>query len=70
MAIRRIASVTRLKNSVNGNGRFKITFDDGSSAITQTDSSVSYDVENLSRYEGDLEVKFSRAGRIVSLDKV
>lgn len=72
MATRRIDYVTRLNNSVNGNPRFKVHFDDGSSAITQSDASVNYDVENLAHCRNghgyDVLVTFSRAGRITDME--
>ena len=67
MTLRRIDHVTRLTNSLMGNPRFRATFDDGSSALTQTDSSVSYVVENLARSRDLVRVSFSRTGQISSM---
>lgn len=62
-ASRTVESATRLTNSVNGNPRYRIAFTDGSSALTQTDAGFVYAVGNPDM-RGDVEVKFTRAGRI------
>jgi hypothetical protein len=72
-SVRVIESVKRLNNSVNGNPRYRVTFTDGSSALTKSDSSVAYDIQNLShsRERGrDLLVTWTRAGRIEMLKPV
>ena len=66
-----IHSAERLRCSVNGNPRFLIRFTDGSSAQTQSDASVGYDIENftMSRHEGRLmRGAFTRAGKIRALE--
>lgn len=64
MAIRTISFLTRLNSSVNGNPRFRIHFDDGSSAITSSDSMLCYGLENKENIGNPVEVTFTRAGRV------
>lgn len=70
----RIADARRLKSSVNGNPRFVVTFDNGDALTTQSDSSVSYDVENFSRHDvsqnPEVAVWLSRAGRIEAITRL
>jgi hypothetical protein len=68
MADRTISRIERLKNSVNGNPRFRIGFDDGSTAHSQSDASFGYAVGNPGMREGDaVTVEFSRAGKITHM---
>lgn len=72
---RRIDAVTvtaakRLKNSVNGNPRWDVTLSDGTMALTSSDASVSYDVENALRDSQPRFVNYTAAGRIASWDAV
>jgi hypothetical protein len=61
-----IESSKRLRNSVNGNPRFEITFTDGSRVRTSADSMSAYDVEN-SEYRGvPLRVEFTPAGNFIT----
>lgn len=64
--VRTIESATRLNLSVNGNPRWSVRFTDGSAAITQSDSSVGYEIANYLMESPRLpkEVTFTRAGRI------
>jgi len=64
MAIRTISFLTRLKPSVNGNPRFRIHFDDGSSAITSSDAMFCYGLENRENIGQPVEVTFTRAVRV------
>jgi hypothetical protein len=64
MTIRIISSLTRLTNSVNGNPRYRIHFDDGSSAITSSDSAFCYALNNPGYVGHHVEVTFTRAGRV------
>lgn len=68
-----ITGTERLHNSVNGNPRFNIAFVDGDGQphvyTTQSDASVSYDVENVAREHRDnpgatVTVELTRAGRV------
>jgi hypothetical protein len=68
-----MTTAVRLNRSVNGNPRFRITADNGTSLeqyTTGSDASVNYDVENY--MSGDLKgkpvtVTFTRAGRIIGI---
>lgn len=40
----RIESIERLKNSVNGNPRYKIVFSNGVSGVTKSDASWAYSI--------------------------
>lgn len=53
-----------LNCSVNGNPRFLVHFTDGTSAVTMSDAAVNYDIDNLARLGDELEVTFTRAGRV------
>lgn len=63
-----IASLERLKLSMNGNPRFRVTFTDGTVAQTQTDGSVGYSIENPEYQDVPVRVYFTRAGRIWNVD--
>lgn len=64
-----IRSVERTTSSAMGNPNFFVTFTNGLTARTQNDSSIGYEVTNeaptASRPARPLDVRFSRAGRIV-----
>jgi hypothetical protein len=64
VVVKTIVRLERLNNSKDGNPRFKVHFDDGTSALTQTDAAVNYGLENP-EYK-DVLVKFTMtsAGRI------
>ena len=68
--VRTIDHLTRLNNSVNGNPRFRVTFTDGSSAITQSDAAFCYGLENPEFRDRPVIVSFSRAGRITHVRSV
>jgi hypothetical protein len=57
--------------SISGNPRFRVYFDDGSSAVTQSDASINYDVENLANCRNnhgyDVEVSYSKRGTITDM---
>lgn len=63
-----IASLERLKLSVNGNPRFKVTFTNGLVAQTQTDGSVGYSIENSEYRDVPVLVTFTKAGRITDVE--
>lgn len=65
---RTIEKLERLKLSVNGNPRFRVTFTDGSVAQTQTDSSVGYSIENPEYRDVPVVISFTRTGRIFGVD--
>lgn len=70
MARRTVSSLTRLNNSVNGNPRFRVHFTDGSSAITTSDAMFCYGIQNPEMRDTELEVEFTRAGRIAHMAPV
>ena len=41
-----IESIERLKNSVNGNPRYKIAFSNGVSGVTRSDASFAYSIHS------------------------
>ncbi len=62
---KRIASIERRNNSVNGNPNYHLTFTDGTDARTMSDSMCSYAIGNPDMREGALVVvTFTAAGRI------
>lgn len=63
---RRVLSATeRLTCSNMGNPRFRFRFDDGSSAVLQSNSGFGYEVGNPGFRDGDaVDVAFSRAGTV------
>jgi hypothetical protein len=75
--IEEISAIERLKNSVNGNPRFSISFASigagesfhyGGSAITSSDHSFCYKIGNPGLRVGSVvRVEFTRAGRICGL---
>jgi hypothetical protein len=71
MSIRTIDWVKRLNNSVNGNPRYQVTFTDGSSAITKSDSSCAYDIQNImsrnNLWMRNVAITWTKAGRIETI---
>jgi len=65
--IKTIAKLERLRLSVNGNPRFRVTFTDGAVMQTQTDAMIGYSIENLEYRDVPLHVSTSHAGRITDL---
>lgn len=70
MTTRRIYRLQRLNTSVSGNPRFRVYFTDGSNAETQTDGALNYGLENPENFDTDVEVTFTKAGRISDLRPV
>jgi hypothetical protein len=68
-----ICSAERLNSSVNGNPRFRVIFLDESAdfhtLITSSDSSASYDVENVQRSGELVTIGLTRAGRIETITR-
>ena len=64
-----ILHIARANSSVNGNPAFFVRFEDGMRLRTQTDSGVSYEIENYSpaRHPEPVIVTLSRAGRIIAI---
>lgn len=65
----RVVSTTRLNNSVNGNPRYTVVFDDGSVIETQSDSAINYGITNPEYRDQPHDAELSRAGRLVYLRK-
>lgn len=63
---KQVSSLERLNNSVNGNPRYRVTFTDGTSAVTQSDASFCYGITNPDM-RGELEVTYTRAGKIADM---
>ena len=61
----------RLTNSTNGNPRYRLVFDvEPFTAVTQSDASCSYDVDNYMRreYAGrTFTIETTRAGRVSTI---
>jgi hypothetical protein len=63
--VKTIESYERMRNSSNGNPRFRFTFTDGTILDSQSDAGWSYEVGNRGMREGStVRMELSRAGRI------
>ena len=63
-----IASYHRLNNSVNGNPRYEIFWEDGAVSQTSSDAACAFEIGNPGFCEGDtVHVEFTRAGRVAYL---
>lgn len=56
--IKTIESLERLNCSVNGNPRYRITFTDGSSAVSQSDAGFCYSINNQEFRDVPVKVTF------------
>lgn len=67
----KITHAERLNSSTNGNPRFRLVFDgEPFTAVTQSDASCSYDVENFTRsaYAGrTFTIETTKAGRVSTI---
>jgi hypothetical protein len=72
--VKTLARLERLNCSVNGNPSFRLHFEDGTSARTQSDSSCVYEAQNHAPRHGEpaplLELTLTRAGRVCGIRKV
>lgn len=68
-AIKTIVRVERLKSSVNGNPRYRLHFDDATSALTQSNSSCAYEIQNQFVAGVTFELTLTRAGRVCGIRK-
>jgi len=59
-----VTHLRRMNNSVNGNPRYEVSFDNGRTLTTSSDHSFVYGIEGL---KGDVQVFVSKANRIVDL---
>lgn len=67
--VKRILTMKRLPNSVNGNPRWQVWFTDGDVRITQSDSPVGYDISDAQYKNSDVKITLSRYGRITRIEK-
>lgn len=63
-SIKTITRLERLSNSRNGNPRYRLHFDDATSALTQTDSACAYELQNIACIGVRMELTLTRAGRV------
>jgi hypothetical protein len=63
-----ITRLTRLNNSVNGNPRYEVGFDNARSLQTSSDHSFVYGIESLQGKQ--VHVFLSRASKIVDLQAI
>lgn len=59
-------TLVRLKNSTNGNARYRVTFDDGSSHLTKPDSMVTNNIES-GTLDGTVEIRLDGRKRITEI---
>lgn len=59
----RVTHLQRLSNSVNGNPRYRVAFDNGQVYVTMSDASFCYGIDN-SEMRGDVDVWLNRSGKI------
>jgi hypothetical protein len=62
-----IVNLTRLQNSDNGSPRYRVTFDNGLVAQTQSDASINYGITNPEYRNVPLDVYVTRSGKISDL---
>lgn len=60
----KITRYERLTNTVNGNPRFRITFDNAETYTTQSDTGWVYECQNPQYRDAALNVTLTPAGRI------
>lgn len=63
-AIKTIRSTSRHGTSVNGKPQYRVTFTDGTDALTSSDSAVAYEIQNGEFRGVPVELTLTRAGRI------
>lgn len=68
--VKTIDHLESLRNSVNGNPRFKVHFTDGTTALTQTDASVNYGLGNPENIGVPVKVTATPSGRIAHVQPV
>ena len=65
-----IDRLERLNNSVNGNPRFRIYFTDGQTAVTQSDASIAYGLENRENIGVPVKVTATPAGMVWNVEPI
>jgi hypothetical protein len=68
--IKTVTRVERLDNSRNGTPRYHMHFEDGTDALTQSDSACAYEIQNQFVSGETFELGLTRAGRVWSIRKV
>ncbi len=70
VALKTITRVDRERNSKNGNPRYLVTFDDGTSARTAVDAAVAYGISNSCFQNPEtspISVTFDEKGDIIGV---
>lgn len=70
MAVKRMTGTTRQNSSRNGNPRWRVHFDDATSALTAVDSAVAYGINNREHYDNPVEVTYDLRGHITGIQPV
>jgi len=67
--VKRILTMKRLPDSVNGNPRWQVWFTDGDVRITQSDSNVAFKINQAEFRNREIKITFSRYGRITMIEQ-
>jgi len=62
-----ISTLERMPLSRTGNPRYRVTFTDGTSALTEADSQIGYKIENREYRNVPLDVTFGDKGAIAAI---
>lgn len=62
--VKTIERVDRHGTSRNGNPQYRVRFTDGTSALTQSDSAIAYEIQNGEFRNTPVEFTLTRAGRV------
>jgi len=65
-----ITHLERLNNSINGNPAYRVTLDNGNSYRTQSDSSVSYEINNGTYRDVTVRLLLTKARRIYDISVI
>lgn len=63
---KQVAGLERLRNSANGNPRYRITFTDGTSAVSVADADFCYGITNPDM-RGEVDVTYTKSGKISTM---
>lgn len=67
-ALKTLSRIESLNSSVNGSPRFRLGFDDGTSAITSSDYGFCYEIGNPGMRIGDtVRISTTAAGRVCDM---
>lgn len=67
VALKTITRTDREDNSPDGNPRYLVTFDDGTSARTVRDGQIGYGISNNAFQGSPVKVKFNDAGEVIGV---